>query len=416
MNQYDVIVVGGGFAGVAAALSAARADLQVLIIEQANCFGGAAANCLVLPFMRNTTKINGVTKQLSGGIFNEIICELAQLDKIKSARCFHEEYLKLVLNRMILKQNIDVLFHSTLIGAKANEGKVDAIQVANKSGIQEYRAAYFIDATGDADLAAMAGFPFRLGRDEDQLCQPMTLSFRVANVDIDTYFEEKKSINELYDTYRNQGKIKNPRENVLVFDTLMDGVLHFNTTRVIKYNPIDAMDLTKAEMEAREQVFEMMDFLKTNFKAFKDSEVISTAASIGVRESRMIIGEHVLTGEEIKACTVFEDSIAVGNYDLDIHNPEGTGTSHYYFPPGEYYQIPYRSLVPKDSVNMLVAGRCISTDHHAQASIRIMPIVCCLGEACGTAIGIAAKTMADVQNIDRLQLQDTLVKNGAIID
>ena len=127
----------------------------------------------------------------------------------------------------------------------------------------------------------------------------------------------------------------------------------------------------------------------------------------------MIDGEYVLTGEDLVACTKFEDAIAAGNYDIDIHNPEGSGTSHYYFPEGTYYTIPYRSLQPKNADNLLVAGRCISSTHEAQASYRIMPIVCCIGEAAGTAVGLAAQAGVGVKAVDVPSLQATLKKNGA---
>ena len=140
------------------------------------------------------------------------------------------------------------------------------------------------------------------------------------------------------------------------------------------------------------------------------------AAEIGVRESRMIIGEYVLTEADCRAFTKFYDGIAACNYDIDIHNPEGTGTSHYYFPEGEFYTIPYRSLIPQGVSNMLVAGRCISSDHGAQASYRIMPTVCCIGEAAGIAMAMAHKANSDVRDVDTDQLRALLKAGGAFID
>lgn len=169
----------------------------------------------------------------------------------------------------------------------------------------------------------------------------------------------------LYKAFRAEGKITNPREDVMLFKTLSDDIIHFNTTRVIRLNPTDPFDLSRAETEARRQVWEMYTFLKENVPAFADSRLLMTAADIGVRESRMADGLYRLTGAELKTCPRFADGIAFGNYDIDIHNPDGTGTSHYFFGPGEYYAIPYRCLVPKTSVNSLVAGRCISVDHEA---------------------------------------------------
>ena len=143
--------------------------------------------------------------------------------------------------------------------------------------------------------------------------------------------------------------------------------------------------------------------------------LLMTAPEIGVRESRMIIGDYVLTEADCKGLKRFDDAIAACNYDIDIHNPEGTGTSHYYFKDGDYYTIPYRSLIPLGVKNMLVAGRCISSDHGAQASYRIMPTVCTIGEAAGTAAALAVKEKCEVRAVDISALQDRLKRNGAFI-
>lgn len=155
---------------------------------------------------------------------------------------------------------------------------------------------------------------------------------------------------------------------------------------------------------------------KRNIPGFENCKLIMTAPEIGIRESRMIEGEYTLTGEVLKACTVFDDAIALGNYEIDIHSPDGSGTSHYFFKEGEYYTVPYRCLIPKNSENLLVAGRCISVDHEAQASMRIMPIVCTIGEAAGTAAAIAFKSGKNVRDIDIPLLRKTLKDNGAAVE
>ena len=155
--------------------------------------------------------------------------------------------------------------------------------------------------------------------------------------------------------------------------------------------------------------------MKKNARGLENSFLMMSASEIGVRESRMIVGDHVLTERECRDCVHFEDSIAACNYDIDIHNPEGSGTSHHYFAPGTYYTIPYRSLIPKGVDNMLVAGRCISSDHGAQASYRIMPVVCCIGEAAGVAISLAVKNKVGVKEITVADLREILKKNGAFL-
>ncbi len=403
MKQYDVIVVGGGFSGAAAAIAAARRGMEVLLIEKSNCFGGAAVNCLVNPFMYYWTNDPATKKPiyLCNGIFREILTELTAMKAMpENSSVFHEEYLKLILQRMILKENVHVLFHTYLTGVRMDNGKVKSVLVSNKEGPGEYAARYFIDCTGDGDLAVLAGYPYHLGREKDHLCQPMTLCFRVAGVDLKAFEKSYDSINPLYQQFQREGKIKNPRENILVFENVVNGVLHFNSTRIVRKNPVSGEEKTQAELEAREQVFELFHFLRENIDGFQHSQLLSTAMEIGVRESRMIEGEYLLTQEDLVACTKFDDGVVCGNYDIDIHNPEGSGTSHYYFKDGEYYTIPYRCLVPKGSRNLLVAGRCISSTHEAQASYRIMPICCCLGEAAGIAAAFCGNSAADVMDID----------------
>ena len=417
MKKYDLLILGGGFAGASAAICAARRGVKTLIVDKSGALGGAATNCLVFPFMPNKTRVNGEIKELSQGIFDEIKDSLYELyPKVDNKGAFHDEYLKLMFEKKVTEAGADILYHAMLSDVKITDGRLEYITFAVKGGKLDIAADYFIDASGDADMAYMCGCPTRLGRDEDNLCQPMTTCFRVANVDVPKFMEERTKLQELYKEKQAKGEIKNPRENILVFKYVVDGTLHFNTTRVIKLNPTDPFDVTKAEMEAREQVFEMMKFLKENTESFKNAELVNVASDIGVRESRMIKGEYILTGKDLVDCKVFEDSIALGNYDIDIHNPSGSGTSHYFFPEGQYYTIPYRSLIPKGISNMLVTGRCISCDHEAQASIRIMPIVSTLGEAAGVAIAVAKEQgTPEMTKVDVKALQEKLRENGAVI-
>ena len=415
MKKYDLVVVGGGLSGVAAAVSGAREGLSVLLAEKSGCLGGAMSNNMVFPFMPYWTMENGSRKYLSKGIFLEMV----ERGKKYAPECndvnFKSEFFKFVLDDMVTEAGVDVLFHSTLIAIKKEERRIKCVELASNSGVIIFEADYFIDATGDGNLFAMAGCDYQLGRETDNLCQPMTTCFRMCGVDVDQYRNEHQSLTELYKKYKAEGKIKNPREDILAMTRgLGDGVIHFNTTRIVKHNPTDVFAVSKAEIEARRQVSEMVAFLKENSTAFKNSTLISVANEIGVRESRKLKGEHILTVDELKNLTVFEDSIALGNYDVDIHNPEGSGTSHYYFKEGEYYTIPYRSLLPKEYDNLLVAGRCISATHEAQASVRIMPICACLGQAAGTAIAVSKNSGTNTRSVDIKKVQKKLQENGAV--
>ena len=421
VKKYDVIVAGGGFAGAAAAIAAARGGADVLLVDKSNALGGTVGNCLINPFMPYWTLIDGKRYDLCRGIFAEITRRLEetgglyQNKTIQETQCFNEEYLKLILNRMALEAGVTLLFRSYITAVRKENDRLSSITVANKSGTAELEARYFIDATGDADIAYLAGAPYTLGRSDDHLCQPMTLCFRVGNVDIPKFNSQFQQLNALYKEYKAAGKIKNHREDILVFPNTTENILHFNSTRIIKRNPTDAFDLTQAEIEAREQVFELFEFLKAHCDAFANSTLLSTASEIGVRESRMIDGIYKLTQEDLVNCVKFKDSIALGNYDIDIHNPAGGGTSHYYFHMGQYYSIPYRALLPQKVDNLWVAGRCISATHEAQASIRIMPIVCCIGEAAGTAAALAAEQNITPAQLDTELLRQRLKENGAAV-
>lgn len=417
MKRYDLIVVGGGLTGVAAAVSAAREGLTVLLIEKAGALGGAMSNCFVYPFMRYWTyePVSREKQYLSGGIFTEMRRRQEKYLSGTTDKIFSPEYFKIVLDDMLEETGVEVLFHAVVYDVCVKDRKIKTVSVIAGSEKLVVEADQFIDATGDGNLFYLAGCDYQLGRDADGLCQPMTTCFRVSGVDLELFNQDKPRLQELYKDYQREGKITNPRENILCFLGIGEGIIHFNTTRVVKLDPTNPFDVSRAEMMARKQIAELMRFLKENSRAFANSSVISIASDIGVRESRKLRGVHILTEEELKNCTKFEDGVALGNYDIDIHNPAGSGTSHYYFKDGEYYTIPYRSLLPKELDNLLVAGRCISAKHEAQASVRIMPICACMGEAAGTAIAVAHHTGTNTHTVNIEKIREKLTENGAIL-
>ena len=420
-TKYDVIVAGGGLAGVGAAVAAVREGASVLLVEQYGYLGGMATAGLVNPFMSYVVfkarwQYNWQDK-VNQGVFREILEGLVELDGLHSNnQTFNEEILKLVLDRMMKKYGVKVLFHSFISGVQREESKVKSVTVTNKSGVTEYTASCFVDATGDADLSALSDCEFRIGRDQDGLCQPMTLCFRLANVDKTRFDRERDraAINEKYKAFREKGLIKNPRENVLIFEHMVEDAIHFNSTRITLRSAVNAEDLTEAEMEGREQVYELYQFMKENIPGFENSQIIMTANQIGVRESRRIVGEYTITQEDLLSATKFEDSIARGSYPVDIHDPMGGGTVLQDIPYGDYYTIPYRALLPKGVDNLIVAGRPISSTHEAHSAYRIMPICCCIGEGAGTAAAISLKKALAFREVESKEIHAILDKYGAL--
>ena len=348
-------------------------------------------------------------KVTSAGIFAEM---KARREKYKDLSW---ETYKFVFDDMVSEAGVEVLFHVTAFEAVTEGREIRSLKVATKCGVLEFAADFFIDASGDGELIAMTGCDYQLGRESDGYCQPMTTCFRLSGVDLDRFNEEKPELQKKYNELQAEGKITNPRENILVFTGIGDGILHFNTTRVVKHDPTDPFEVSRAEMIARRQVNEMVEFLKENSEAFKSSSLVYIANHIGVRESRKLKGVHILTGDELRACTVFDDAIALGCYNIDIHNPTGTGTYIYYFLDGTYYSIPYRSLLPKEYDNMLVAGRCLSADHVAHSAVRVIPICACLGEAAGTALAIAKADGKNAHTVDITKLRARLIEKGAAL-
>ncbi|MBQ3005908.1 MAG: FAD-dependent oxidoreductase [Clostridia bacterium] len=415
MKKYDLIVVGGGLTGVAAAVAAARQGISVLLVERNGCLGGAMSNAFVYPFMkyRLRDKDRNVIRTLSAGIFGEMVERHKKMGGTDIG--WQPEIFKIMLDEMVTEANVDVFFHTQLADVQVENRELKSVLLAGKEGLFEVEADFFIDASGDGDLMAYAGCEYQLGREEDNLCQPMTTCFRMSNIDIDAFNEDRQRLQELYTQKQASGEITNPRENILRFTGIGKDIVHFNTTRVIKHDPTNTAELSKAEIIARKQVLEMYNFLRENSESCKNATLISVATEIGVRESRKLKGVHVLTADELKNSVDFEDSIALGNYDIDIHNPSGTGTYIYKFEPEQYYRIPYRSLLPKETDNLLVAGRCLSATHEAHSAVRILPICACLGEAAGIAAAEAINTNTNAHTVNISAVQAKIVANGGEI-
>jgi hypothetical protein len=409
-KNYDVIVVGGGPGGVCAAIAAAGKGLSTLLIEKYGFCGGMATAGLVNPFMCYKSE----KRNLANSVFRDIIKRLGDCGGVdERGYVFDDEMLKIVLDEMLQEAGVDLLFHSTLCGAECVDGTVKSINVVAKNGIKNLSAKIFIDGTGDGDLAFHSGFKYEMGREEDGACQPSTLSFRLGGVrnvpDLQTL---RNDLTEVYLAGKESGEISDPRENALVFKTLQSDVIHFNTTRVIGKDSVTSEGLTDSELIARKQVKELVNLFKRKSPYCKDSYLIKMAAQIGVRETRRIMGGYVLREEEVVKAAVFDDGIARSNYPVDIHSPTGAGTVIKRV-EGEFYEIPYRCLVPENSKNLLMACRAISSTHGAHSSLRVMPVVASFGEAAGLAAAKALESSVDVGNVNGKELKEEIFAGDA---
>jgi hypothetical protein len=418
-NHYDVIVAGGGPSGIAAAVAAAREGAKTLLIERYGFLGGAGTAMMVNPWMsywaegkQDRVIIFGVLKELIDGM-----TALGAYGHPKQCTAFDPEALKVVAERLCLEAGVTLLYHSFLGSVQTDDSGrfIQSVRIANKSGLTDFSAKLFVDTTGDADLAALAGAMVEKGRAVDGLSQPMTLSFRMANVEIDR-MPDSQEITRRYLEAKARGEIHCPREDILWFYANQPGVIHFNTTRIILKDATDPWALTEAEIEGRRQVQEIVQFLKSYVEGFEVSYLQMTAPQIGVRESRRIAGEYVLTAEELLAACKFDDVIARGSYPVDIHNPNGEGTIMQHLQPGEWYDIPYRCLVPKKIENLLVGGRPISATHEAHSAIRVQPIAIAIGQAAGTAAAICVKDKVLPHRLHARRVQESLAKQGASLD
>jgi hypothetical protein len=324
---------------------------------------------------------------------------------------------------MMDEAGVRLLFHSFASGIIGDKGRIDGVIFESKSGPVVVKAKCFVDCSGDGDVACWAGAPFAVGRDEDGLTQPMTLYFRLMQVDLpgfEKYVTARPDqwngvfgLGELVQKATKEGQLKLPREDILMFSTPNPQEISVNCTRVTRVLGIDVWDLTYAEWTARRQMQNIVAFFKKYVPGFENCTNIQSGISIGVRETRRIIGDYILTGPDVLSAKKFDDVIARGTYPLDIHNPKGKGTILKRLPANEAYDIPLRCLIPQKTFNLLVAGRCISGNHGAMASYRVMPIAMATGQAAGVCAALSARKGKPPREIPAREVQRELVKQKA---
>ena len=439
--ETELLVVGGGPAGIAAAIAGARNGARTMLLERYGYLGGNLTAGLVGPCMTSYS-LDG-EQQLIKGIFEELVLRMEAVggalhpSKIPagSPYCgfityghdkvtpFDPEAVKFAALEMCQEAGVQIQFHTMVVDALVEDGAVRGVVTASKSGLEAIRAAITVDCSADADVAVRAGAAWEQGRAEDGLVQPMTLFFRVAGVDdakveeyVSAHPDDYRPFAQLVAKAREAGDFPIPRKGVGLYKTLEPGVWRINTTRLHFKDGTDVRSLTEAEIEGRQQVQTLLRFFRAYLPGFENCRLLDTAATMGVRETRRIVGEYVLTVEDLARGTEFDDVVALCGYPVDIHSPTGDGGgADGSYTTANVYQIPYRSLVPKDVDGLLVAGRCISATHEALGAIRVMPPAFAMGEAAGTAAAIALEYRVEPRRVDVPTLQGLLLRRGAYL-
>jgi hypothetical protein len=439
-----VLVVGGGPAGIGAALGAAAAGARVLLVERYGFLGGNATAALVMPLTafvapRNAEGIRrdwtlfpsdqGPSDPVVRGALERLLRRLvrhggAVTPSLETGYTvpFDPEVMKVIALELLDEAGVEYLLHSFasgVIGGSRPEGVV----LEGKSGPLVIRSRAIVGCTGDGDVAALAGAPFDVGREEDGLVQPMTLMFRMVEFEraaFEAYArahpDQWRGVHGLWDLVARAaaaGELDLPREDILLFGTPHENEVAVNSTRVTGALGTSVWDLTRAEWESRRQFRQLAAFLRKYVPGFERAYAVQTGVTIGVRETRRIVGGYRMTAEDVLTARKFEDVIARGAYPIDIHNPVGKGTVLRRVPEGDAYDIPLRALIPEGVENLLVAGRCISGTHEAHSSYRVMPISMATGQAAGICAALAARTGRLPRDVPPEEVQRALSEQGA---
>ncbi|MFO0906439.1 MAG: FAD-dependent oxidoreductase [Pirellulales bacterium] len=414
-RRIDVLVCGGGCAGTAAALAAARAGADVLLVEKAP-FAGGIITSVGLPYFDGIADIRD-NRIVARGIPLEL---LAKSGVCKPDATHTEKHnptignsfaFKLLLDRLLTEQRerLSVLFNSFACGATVRGDRIESVLVANKDGLTEVEPQVVIDCTGDADVAAWAGAAF----EQNAEVQPLTLHFRIGNVrrepslsqNCRAALEKAQRLGEL-PLYYGPG----------VMFLFHESEVYIHGVRV-PANPTDAADLSRAEMQGRADAWAMFHAWKRDVPGFEQSYFIEAYPWIGVRESRRLLGQYVLNEEDLMTSQRFDDAIATGCWYLDLHPNKTTVGSANDFAPQKVqpkpYDIPYRSLLPRTVSNLLVAGRCHSATRGAHASTRVTVTAMALGEAAGVAAWLATSKKQSPQEVSAADLRRLLAARGA---
>lgn len=443
MQAYDVIVLGGGSSGITAAFAAAREGARVLIIEKNGVLGGTNTLAMVCPLMT----FHAGSKQIVSGLAQQVIDRLAAcggtlghiadpLGVTETITPIEPSALKQVYFSMLSAYpNLHLMLHTTLVDVACKGEHIQSVRCVNKSGLCSFSAKIYIDATGDGDLAALAGAAYSQGRVKDGYAQPMSMLFKLGGVDfsaIRAYMrrhpeqfilrdgaleQEYTAVSGFFNfvqAARDAGDLTIERDRVLMFQGVHPNEAIVNMARIIKKRGTKADELTEAEIGVRAQLDEILRFLRLYIPGCKQSYLAESGVSIGVRESRRVIGRYTLTAEDVLACRTFEDSVACCAFPIDIHDPLGGGLEWRESDTTHFYDVPYRIMLPAKPENLLTTGRCVSATHEAMASLRITATSMAMGEAAGIAAAMAGKHKVSPAEVNVSKLQQRIQSHGGI--
>ena len=428
-GDYEIVVLGGGPAGIAASVAAARAGRRTLLIERYGFLGGMGTAAGVTNFCGLHANVHGEMRRVVQGIASDLLARIDRLGGLNAphlvlgkilAQAYDTAAYKIAADDLLAAHKVDVLFHALGAGVVMHdERRIDALLVETRAGRQAVRARIFIDCSGDGDLAAWAGAPFEIGDDHGGMLYP-SMMFRLNGVDPEKAGEAWRTIPALMEQAETAGTHRFPRKGAIVRPQRSGIEWRVNVTQLAgpdgrAINGIEPDELTRGEIEGRRQAVQAFDFLRT-VPGFENSYIVDLPPQLGIRETRRITGDYALGSDDVLGCAEFSDSIGVNGWPIEAHV---AGDVVFRFPPipesRGFNELPYRMLLPQGLDNLLVAGRCASMTHEGQSAARVSGACFAMGEAAGVAAWLALTGNTSPRQIAVEKLQQVLKQQGAFI-